>query len=71
MTECKFGRKSGWDFVDYTHRYCHEWVDPNGSFIPIPYEKIFKALGRTPAEAKKLGARVEHQRRIDKLFASL
>ena len=60
-----------WKLVDYVHRYCKEWQDPNGSSIPIDYEEIFKALGRTASEAKKLGKRVEQQRSIDRLFASL
>ena len=60
-----------WKLVDYTHRYCQEWKDPNGSSVPISYETIFKALGRNSAEARKLGARLDQQRRIDKLFASL
>ena len=67
----RFGKMDQWKLVDYTNRYCREWEDPNGSSIPISYENIFKALGRTPAEAKKLGARVEQQRHIDKLFAGL
>jgi len=67
----KFGRVNQWNLVKYIHRYCREWKDPCGSSIPISYEEIFKALGRSPAEARKLGARVEQQRRLDKLFASL
>ena len=67
----KFGKMDQWKLVDYVHRYCKEWQDPNGSSIPIDYEEIFKALGRTASEAKKLGKRVEHQRSIDRLFASL
>lgn len=67
----KFGKMDQWKLVDYTHRYCPEWKDPNGSSAPISYGTIFKALGHTPAEARKLGAHVEQQRRIDKLFASL
>ena len=67
----KFGKVNQWDLVKYMHRYCREWENPNGSSIPISYEEVFRALGRTPAEAKKLGARVEQQRNIDKLFASL
>lgn len=67
----KFGSMDEWRLVRYTHRYCPEWEDPNGSSIPIDYETIFRALGCTSAEAKKLGARLERERRIDKLFASL
>ena len=67
----KFGRMDQWKLAAYTHRYCREWQDPKGSSLPISYEAIFRALGRTPAEAKLLGARLEEQRRIDKVFASL
>src|SRR5450759_1099124 len=67
----KFGKMDQWKLVDYTHRYCREWKDPNGSSIPISYENIFKELGRTATAAKKLVARVEQQRHIDKLFAGL
>jgi len=67
----RFGKMDQWELVDYTHRYCREWEDPKGSSAPIDYETIFKALGCTPAQAKKLGERTERQRRIDKLFAGL
>ncbi len=67
----KFGKMDQWKLVEYTHRYCREWKDPKGSSVPIEYETIFKALGRKPAEAKKMAVRVEQQRSIDKLFASL
>ena len=67
----KFGKMSPWRLVEYTHRYCREWQDPSGSSTPIPYETIFKALGRSSAEAKKLGARIEQEHRIDRLFATL
>ncbi len=67
----KFGKMSQWDLVKYVHRYCREWQDPKGSSIPIDYEEVFRALGHTPAESRKLGARIERQRGIDKLFAGL
>jgi len=67
----RFGHMSPWRLVDYAHRYCREWENPNGSSIPIRYETIFRALGRSPAEAKKLAARIEREHRIDKVFAAL
>ena len=36
-----------------------------------PYEAVFKALGRTPSEAKTLAQRLEQERRIDKVFTNL
>jgi len=67
----KFGKMDQWKLRDYTHRYCPEWTDPKGSSIPIEYVDIFKALGRGPAEAKKLSARIEQEHRIDRIFATL
>ena len=67
----KFGRMDQWKLRDYTHRYCAEWKDPEGSSIPIEIVDIFKALGRSPAEAKKLAGRIERDHRIDRLFAAL
>jgi len=67
----KFGKMDQWKLVDYTHRYCREWEDPKGSSTPIDYESLFKALGRTPAQARKLGERIERHRRVDSLFAQL
>ena len=67
----KFGKVNQWDLVKYIHRYCREWQDPKGSSIPIDYEEIFRALGHTPAESRKMGSRIEQERGIDRLFASL
>lgn len=67
----KFGKWNKWKLRDYTHRYCTEWKDPQGSSIPIENIDIFRALGRTSAEAKKLAGRIEHDRKIDRLFATL
>lgn len=47
----KFGHMSQWDLVKYTHDNCPEWENPRGSSAPIPYERVFKALGKANAEA--------------------
>lgn len=44
-----FGHMSQWDIRDYTHKHCPEWEDPLGSSNPIPYERVFKFLGKTDA----------------------
>ena len=67
----KFRRMDQWKLRDYTHRYCPEWTDPEGSSVPIEYVDIFRALGRTSAEAKKLAARIEQEHRIDRIFETL
>jgi uncharacterized phage-associated protein len=67
----KFGKMDEWRLVDYTHRYCKEWVDPGGSSLPIPYESVFKALGRRPVEARKLASQIERQQKVDRVLAAL
>lgn len=34
------------DLADWTHKYCPEWRDPNGSSIPINVATIYKILGK-------------------------
>jgi uncharacterized phage-associated protein len=35
---------------DWTHENCPEWENPQGSSAPIPYDRIFKFLGKKNAE---------------------
>ncbi len=67
----KFGHMSKWEIRDYTHNNCPEWTDPNGSSLPIPYENVFRALGQPPEVAMELGARIEAERSLGAIFASL
>ncbi len=41
------GHKDRFELARYTHENCPEWEDPHGSSYPIPYERVFKALGKT------------------------
>lgn len=67
----QFGHMDKWAIRDYTHDHCPEWTDPNGSSNPIPYANVFRALGRSENVAMELGARIEAERSLDKIFASL
>lgn len=67
----RFGRMTKWEIRDYTHDNCPEWEDPQGSSKPIPYERIFEALGRNKEESTRLAERIREQQQIDRLFASL
>lgn len=67
----RFGHMSRWEIRDYTHKHCHEWRDPNGSSMPIAYDDVFMALGRTKGEAAELSAHIEAERNLDKIFAAL
>jgi uncharacterized phage-associated protein len=45
----QYGNMSQWELVDITHDL-PEWIDPQGSAIPITYRDILLNAGRTPAE---------------------
>lgn len=40
------GPKDRFELSRYTHDNCPEWEDPHGSSNPIPYGRVFKALGK-------------------------
>lgn len=67
----QFGHMSKWQIRDYTHDHCPEWQDPQGSSAPIPFERIFTALGRSKDEAAQLAEGIAEQQRIGKLFSVL
>ncbi len=46
----KFGRMDKYQVRDYTHQNCPEWENPHGSSNPIPYDRIFKFLGKAHSE---------------------
>lgn len=63
----EFGDKDGFSLADYTHKHCPEWEDPDGSSNPIPYERVFKFLGKSDSDF--LADKVYQQREIDRLFS--
>lgn len=34
------------DLAEFTHRFCPEWRDPNGSSVPIDFASVFRTLGK-------------------------
>ena len=50
----QFGHMEVWDLVAYCHKNLPEWTDPEGSSIPISFEKILKAAGRSRKEIEKI-----------------
>jgi hypothetical protein len=41
----------GWrEMIDYVHKNCPEWKDPNGSAIDIHPEEILESIGKSPEE---------------------
>ncbi len=50
----EFGGKSRWELVKYTHDYCSEWQDPNGSSYPINPLGVLLAKGFSLEDAETL-----------------
>lgn len=64
----EFGAFDRYQLRDWTHEHCPEWEDPNGSSMPIPYERVFKFLGKTNAD--ELAARVLEDRKLRAVIAA-
>jgi uncharacterized phage-associated protein len=67
-TWAKYGHMSKYEIRDYTHKHCPEWEDPQGSSTPIPYERVFKYLGKVDASA--LAEAVRQERAVDKALTA-
>lgn len=50
------------DLADWTHEFCPEWKDPNGSSIPIDYATVYKRLGKD--DPVELAERVQADRQL-------
>jgi len=67
----QFGAMDKWEIRDWTHTYCQEWTDPHGSFFPITYRQLARAIGFDTEAAGILASQIEGEQEIDKLFATL
>jgi len=64
----KFGEYNHWQIRDYTHRHCPEWEDPQGSSHPIPYQKLFLALGWSRDDAVNVSEQLAEQAALEEAF---
>lgn len=66
----KFGNYDRYALRDWTHVKANvpEWEDPCGSSYVIPYERIFKVLGKT--DVKALTQQIEERRKLSKAMSS-
>lgn len=67
----QFGHMGKWEIRDWTHRNCAEWIDPKGSSLPIPFQKLAQAVGFNEEAAAELDAQNQSEQEIDRLFATL
>ena len=63
----RFGKLSRWQIRDYVHEL-PEWVDPNGSAIPISYASILRAGGKTDEQIDSI---LEELRNLQQFQACL
>ncbi len=63
----RFGHMDQWQICDWTHDNCPEWENPHGSSERIPYERVFKYLGKKHSD--ELAEKVESERSLDELFS--
>lgn len=68
-TWSEFGQMDQYQLRDYVHVACLEWEDPHGSSNPIPYERVFKFLGKD--KASELAEQIEEHRRLNAALAPL
>ncbi len=65
----KFGGMTPFQISDYTHEHCPEWEDPHGSSLPIPIERVLRAVSYNDEQAKTIAERLEEEEGIDGFFA--
>ena len=55
----EFGNKSRWNLVDFHHKL-PEWIDPEGSSIPLTYREILQKSGkRSYSDIESIGTEIE------------
>jgi uncharacterized phage-associated protein len=67
----QFGHWDKWKLRDYTHtQACPEWQDPEGSSLPITYERLFEVSGKSKAHIEATLLRLNEQALVNQAFAS-
>lgn len=65
----RFGHWDQWELVKYTHSpECPEWVNPNGSSVPITYKTLFTKLGFDREQTTALVNRIEEQTALNSVM---
>jgi len=65
----EFGSKTRWELRDYTHTL-PEWIDPNGSSIPVGFSDVLKFGDRTPAEIEAIKTELQSLTTLSTLLSS-
>ena len=65
-----YGRMGRWELVDLTHQL-PEWVNPDGSSLPIATQDILLGLGKKSNVIVGLMRQLDENRAVDAVLASL
>ena len=65
----KFGKKNRWELREYTHTL-PEWVDPEGSSLPVEIEDILRHAGKTQAQIEDIIQDLQSDSRASSLLGS-
>ena len=57
-----------YDLAEWTHKYCPEWKDPNGSSIPIQFATVYNQLRKH--DPIQLAEQIQAERALAASFAS-
>lgn len=69
----QFGRMSALKLREYTHdpENCPEWVDPDGSSVPIKLETLLCKLGYSDTDVEKIVGNIRKQAWINSKLSSV
>jgi uncharacterized phage-associated protein len=65
----RFGTMSKWAVVEWTHRHCEEWADPDGGRLEIKARKLAEAFAWTDDEVENFLEELNSTNRLHALLA--
>ena len=63
-----FGPLDKWELVDWTHKHCEEWADPNGGRLDIKARKLAESFSWNAEEIETFLEEIESANRIHSLL---
>jgi uncharacterized phage-associated protein len=63
-----FGAMGKWALVDWTHKHCEEWTDPNGGRLDIKARKLAESFAWESNEVESFLEEIESANRIHSLL---
>ncbi|MCX7047212.1 MAG: Panacea domain-containing protein [Candidatus Sumerlaeota bacterium] len=67
----QYGSMGEFELVEYCHKHCPEWKDPGDSSQSIPFEEIFRAIGKNEDEISRIAAEAKAYQEEDAVFSTV